>query len=303
MSSSVIKRAITRDGSARLIITDSTEIVKRACEIHGMSKTMTAVLGRALTATSLMGSLLKDKDNTITLQFRGNGPCGSIVCVGDYKGNVKGYCDDMTVELPPNAQGKLDVGGAVGRGSMYVIKDLGMSEPYIGVSPIVTGEIAEDITEYYAQSEQTPTVCSLGVRVDRNNMCYAAGGYLLQLMPGYDETMVDRLEENVGKSGSISRQIADGMSPEDIAAVLFEGIEYDFFDEFDTAYVCSCTREKYLRSIAGLSDSDIKDLADKDREVEAVCSFCGAKYRFDMSEILETRKAMKEKGGGEDAAE
>lgn len=297
MSSSVIKRAITRDGSARLIITDSTEIVKKACEIHKMSKTMTAVLGRALTAASLMGSLLKDTDNTLTLQFRGNGPCGSIVCVGDYKGNVKGYCDDMTVELPPNSQGKLDVGGAVGRGSMYVIKDLGMNEPYIGVSPIVSGEIAEDITEYYAQSEQTPTVCSLGVRVDKNNMCYAAGGYLLQLLPYYDETIIDTLEANVAKAGSVSKQIADGMSLEDIAAVLFEGIEYDMFDEFDTEYRCGCTREKYLRSIAGLGDSDINDLAEKDGPVEAVCSFCGAKYTFDMDEILEKRKEMKEKTG------
>ncbi|MBQ7599947.1 MAG: Hsp33 family molecular chaperone HslO [Clostridia bacterium] len=294
----VIKRAITKDGSARLIITDSTDIVKKACDIHGMSKTMTAVLGRALTATSLMGSLLKDRDNTITLQFRGNGPCGSIVCVGDYKGNVKGYCDDMTVELPPNSQGKLDVGGAVGRGSMYVIKDLGMAEPYIGVSPIVSGEIAEDITEYYAQSEQTPTVCSLGVRVDRDNMCYAAGGYLIQLMPGYDESIVDILEENVKKTGSISRLIADKMSLEDIAAGLFDGIGYEFFDEFDTDYHCGCTREKYLRSIAGLSDSDIKGLSEKEEPVEAVCSFCGKKYSFSIKEILETRENMRKAPDG-----
>ena len=184
MKNSVIKRAISRDGGIRVIFCDSTAVVRRSCEIHHSSKTMTAVLGRALTATALMSCLLKDKDNTLTLQLRGDGPCGSVVCVGDYRGNVRGYADDVTVELPPNEFGKLDVGGAVGGGNMYIIKDLGMNEPYVGISPIVSGEIAEDITEYFATSEQTPTVCALGVRVDTDNMCYAAGGYLIQLMPG-----------------------------------------------------------------------------------------------------------------------
>lgn len=290
---SIIKRAISADGGIRVIFCDSTAIVRRACEIHHTSKTMTAVLGRALTATSLMASLLKDMDNTLTLQIRGDGPCGSVVCVGDYKGNVRGYADDMTVELPPNSLGKLDVGGAVGSGSLYVIKDMGMNEPYIGVSPIVTGEIAEDITEYFANSEQTPTVCALGVRVDTDNMCFAAGGYLIQLMPGYNDADVDRLETNVNMAGSISKLIADGMDGDEIIAHLFEGIEYQMFDEFDIAYRCNCERERYLKALVSLNEKDMQELRDAGEPVETCCMFCGTKYTFELSEIDEARAAAK----------
>lgn len=299
---SIIKRAISADGGIRVIFCDSTAIVRRACEIHHTSKTMTAVLGRALTATSLMASLLKDMDNTLTLQIRGDGPCGSVVCVGDYKGNVRGYADDMTVELPPNELGKLDVGGAVGQGTLYVIKDMGMNEPYIGVSPIVTGEIAEDITEYFANSEQTPTVCALGVRVDTDNMCFAAGGYLIQLMPGYDDADVDRLETNVNMAGSVSKLIADGMDGEEIIAHLFEGIEYQMFDEFDIAYRCNCERERYLKALVSLNEKDMQELRDANEPVETCCRFCETKYTFELSEIDEARAAAKAQAeNGEDA--
>jgi len=298
---SIIKRAISADGGIRVIFCDSTAIVRRACEIHHTSKTMTAVLGRALTATSLMASLLKDMDNTLTLQIRGDGPCGSVVCVGDYKGNVRGYADDMSVELPPNKLGKLDVGGAVGQGTMYVIKDMGMNEPYIGVSPIVTGEIAEDITEYFANSEQTPTVCALGVRVDTDNMCFASGGYLIQLMPGYQDEDVDRLETNVNMAGSVSKLIADGMDGDEIIAHLFEGIEYQMFDEFDIAYRCNCERERYLKALVSLSEKDMQELRDANEPVETCCLFCGTKYTFELSEIDEARAAAKaEAENGED---
>ncbi|MBQ8369455.1 MAG: Hsp33 family molecular chaperone HslO [Clostridia bacterium] len=290
---SIIKRAISADGGIRVIFCDSTAIVRRACEIHHTSKTMTAVLGRALTATSLMASLLKDMDNTLTLQLRGNGPCGTVVCVGDYKGNVRGYADDMTVELPPNALGKLDVGGAVGRGSLYVIKDMGMNEPYIGVSPIVTGEIAEDITEYFANSEQTPTVCALGVRVDTDNMCFAAGGYLIQLMPGYQDSDVDRLETNVNMAGSISKLIADGMDGDEIIAHLFDGIEYQMFDEFDIGYRCNCERERYLKALVSLNEKDMQELRDAKEPVETCCRFCGTKFTFELDEIDEARNAAR----------
>ncbi|MBQ8333753.1 MAG: Hsp33 family molecular chaperone HslO [Clostridia bacterium] len=290
---SIIKRAISADGGIRVIFCDSTAIVRRACEIHHTSKTMTAVLGRALTATSLMASLLKDMDNTLTLQLRGNGTCGTLVCVGDYKGNVRGYADDLTVELPHNALGKLDVGGAVGRGSLYVIKDMGMNEPYIGVSPIVTGEIAEDITEYFANSEQTPTVCALGVRVDTDNMCFAAGGYLIQLMPGYQDSDVDRLETNVNMAGSISKLIADGMDGDEIIAHLFDGIEYQMFDEFDIGYRCNCERERYLKALVSLNEKDMQELRDAKEPVETCCRFCGTKFTFELDEIDEARNAAR----------
>ena len=292
---SVIKRAISRDGGIRVIFCDSTAIVRKSCGIHHTSKTMTAVLGRALTATSLMACLLKDRDNTLTLQLRGDGPAGSVICVGDYKGNVRGYAENPDCELPPNSLGKLDVGGAVGHGTMYVIKDMGMNDPYVGVSPIVSGEIAEDVTEYFASSEQTPTVCALGVRVDRDNMCFAAGGYLVQLMPGcYDED-IDRLETNVKMAGSVSKQIADGMDGDEIIAALFDGIEYDMFDEFDIGYVCPCERDKYLRALVSLNEKDMNELLDAGEPVETKCRFCGRTYVFSVDELREARHLAKEK--------
>ncbi len=289
MEKSIILRAISADGGIRVIFCNSTAIVKKSCNIHHTSKTMTAVLGRALTGTSLMASLLKDKDNTLTFQLRGDGPCGSVVCVGDYMGNVRGYADDMTVELPPNALGKLDVGGAVGHGSMYIIKDLGMSEPYVGVAPLITGEIADDITEYFASSEQTPTVCALGVRVDHDNMCFAAGGYLVQLMPGYDEKDISILEDNVGKMESVSKLIADGRSGEEIIAMLLDGIGYEIFDEFDVDYICPCNRDKYLRALIGLNEEDMNELRSTGEPVETNCRFCGRKFTFELAELEAAR--------------
>lgn len=297
---SIIKRAISSDGGIRVIFCDSTAIVRRSCEIHNTSKTMTAVLGRALTATSLMASLLKDKDNTLTLQLRGDGPCGSVVCVGDYMGNVRGYADDMTVELPPNDHGKLNVGGAVGRGSMYIIKDLGMSEPYVGVSPIVSGEIAEDITEYFASSEQTPTVCALGVRVNQDNMCFASGGYLIQLMPGFSDDDVERIETNVNMMNSLSQMIAEGKDGDEIIALLFDGIEYEMFDEFDISYKCTCERDRYLRALVSLNEDDMNDLRKDGIPVETSCRFCGKKYSFELSEIDEARRIAMEKKNEEE---
>ncbi len=291
---SIIKRAISADGGIRVIFCDSTAIVKRSCEIHHTSKTMTAVLGRALTATALMSCLLKDKDNTLTLQIRGDGSAGTIICVGDYKGNVRGYAEDASVELPPNAYGKLDVGGAVGAGTLYVIKDMGMNEPYVGVSPIVSGEIAEDITEYFANSEQTPTVCALGVRVDPNNMCFAAGGYLIQLMPGFDEKDVERLETNVNMAGSVSKLIADGADGDAIIDHLFQGIEYQMFDEFDIEYRCPCERSRYLRALTSLGEKDWEELKEAGEPVETNCRFCDRKYVFELDEIEKARAAARE---------
>ena len=283
----MIKRAITEDGSARVFVIDSTAIVRRSCQIHHTSKTMTAVLGRALTAASLMGTLLKDRDNSLTLQFKGDGPAGTVVCVSDYMGNVRGYAENPDCELPPNAIGKLDVGGAIGQGTMYVIKDMGMSEPYIGVCPLVSGEIAEDVTQYFATSEQTPTVCALGVRVDHDNMCFAAGGFLLQLMPGAEESVISRLETNVNLMGSVSKLIADGKTGDEIVAMLFDGIAYTMFDEFEAAYKCTCSRERYKNALLSLNEKDMQELLDAGEPIETNCRFCGKKYTFEVAEIRE----------------
>ena len=289
---SYICRAISRDGGARIIFTNSTDIVRIASEIHHTSKTMTAALGRALSAASLMGSLLKDKDNSLTLQIKGDGPAGTIVCVSDYAGNVRGYADNPNAELPPNSAGKLNVGGAVGKGSLYVIKDMGMSDPYVGVSELVSGEIGDDITAYFAQSEQTPSVCALGVRVDREKRCTAAGGFLIQLLPGADESIIPKLEENIGRMDSVSSLIFAGRCGEEIIAQAFDGIEYDMFDEFDTDYVCTCSRQRYLTALAGLGDKDMDELRDG-KPIEARCHFCGKKYSFTAEEIDAKRNESK----------
>ena len=292
---SLIKRAITSDGSARIVFCDSTEIVKEASRRHGLSKTMTAVLGRALTGAALMGSLLKNKTDSLTLRIDGDGPAGMIVCVSDYKGNVRGYADDPLVELPPNAVGKLDVGGAVGRGSLYVIRDLGMNEPYVGASPIVSGEIAEDLTQYFNTSEQTPTACALGVRVGRDNVCFAAGGYLLQLMPGAEDETAARLEENIMQMKPISELIAGGSDGDAIIDAVFSGVDYEMFDEFDAEYLCPCCREKYLSALAGLSAQDLDEVLASTEPIETKCRFCGETYSFTPDEVIEEVKRKKSK--------
>lgn len=290
MKHSYITRALTCDGSARIFFTDSGSVVGEAMRIHNTSKTCTAVLGRALTAASLMGTLLKDPDNSLTLQIKGDGPAGTVVCVSDYMGNVRGYVQNPEVELLPNAQGKLDVGGAVGRnGHLYVIKDLGLAEPYNGISPLVSGEIGDDVTEYFASSEQTPSVCALGVRVSNDRHVKAAGGFLLQVMPGADGAVIDKIEENLKMIPSVSALIEDGKSAEEIIGTVLKDIPFDVFDEFETEYRCTCSRNKYLRALASLPDADIEELKRSDDPIETVCRFCGATYTFDMEEVEEKR--------------
>lgn len=283
---SSVTRAMTSDGSARITVIDSTAMVREMAQIHRPSKTMTAVLGRAMSGASLIGSFLKDKTDSVTLRLDGDGPAGRIIAVSDYKGNVRVCAGNYDAELPPNALGKLDVGGAVGRGNMYVIRDLGLAEPYIGSAQLVSGEIAQDITNYFAASEQTPTVCALGVRVDRDKLCFAAGGYLVQLLPGADEEVITQLERNVSAAESVSKMIASGLGGADIIARVFDGISYDIFDEFECEYRCTCSREKYLTALRGLTREDRDELIDQGKDVEAVCNFCGRRYTFAVNELI-----------------
>ncbi len=285
MKQSHIIRAISVDGSAFIHAADTTAIATKARELHQTSKTMTAVLGRALTACALMSAQLKGKDNTMTLQFQGDGPGGMVVCVGDSHGNVKGYVGNPETELPPNAKNKLDVGGAVGQGTLHVIKDLGMNEPYHGMCPILTGEIAEDITEYYATSEQTPSACALGVRVNRDLTVKSAGGFLVQLLPGADPDIITKLEENLKNIGSVSQKIAEGMTPEQLIEQVFDGIPFDILDQSDISYTCNCSKEKYSRILATLNQKDLKSLIDENKPVETVCNFCNSKYVFEIDQL------------------
>ena len=293
MRSDII-RAMTHDGSARLIFAHTTDIVQTAHEMHGTSKTMTAALGRCLTAASLIGSLLKDADNSLTLQIKGDGPAGTIMCVSDYYGNVKGYAEHPEAELPPNALNKLDVGGVIGSGVLYIIKDMGLAEPYIGMTPLVSGEIAEDVTEYFATSEQIPTICALGVRCDTDNNCTAAGGFLLQLLPNADEEIIPKIEKNISKLDSVSSMLVNGMDPLEITDKIFGDIEYDLFDRIDIDYVCDCNKERYYKALISLGKDELQEIYDDNEPIETKCRFCNKAYIFSNEEIGEMIENVRE---------
>lgn len=292
MSQSKILRAMTKDGSARIHVINSTQIVNKAIKYHNTSATATATLGRLLTVTSMMGCMLGDKDDTITVSLNGDGPAGRVLAVGDYIGNVRGYIQNPNVEIPLKHNGKLDVSGAVGKGFLNIIKDMGDGDPYNGSIELVSGEIAEDITAYYAQSEQVPTVCALGVLVDTDLSCKAAGGIIIQLLPFADDDTISAIEKNVPFLSNISRLFEKGMSNEEIMALAMQGIEYDLFDEIDVDYLCTCSRERMEKALKSLSPEELRKLFDeqiadgKPEELEIQCRFCNSKYTFKPKDVL-----------------
>lgn len=285
-----ISRGLTADGSARIFVINSKDIVNDAIGYHGTAPTATAALGRVLTAASMMGCMLKNKGNTVTVNVKGDGPCGSILAVADYIGNVKGYVQNPAADPERKRLGKLDVGKAVGRGSLYVIKDEGQSEPYIGITNLVTGEIAEDITSYFATSEQMPTLCALGVLVAPDGSCQAAGGVIVQLLPFADSKIVDQLEKNSIALSEVSHLFDQGLSNDEIAAIAFKDIEFNMFDEFDVGYVCDCSRERMAKALITLSPAELDEIFEEQDEIETTCQFCNKKQKFVRKDIEDFRK-------------
>lgn len=280
-------RAIAKDGSMICLAIDSTNMVREAEQIHKTSATVTAALGRLLTGASMMGGMLKDTDHTLTLRLSGNGPVGSIIAVADAVGNARGYVTNPIVEIPLNNHGKLDVAGAVGTdGYLCVSKDVGLPEPQMGFSPIVSGEIAEDLTYYYATSEQIPTVCALGVLVNPDLTVKAAGGYLVQLLPGADEEVIARLEDNINKLPPISTMIRDGLSPYDVINKALDGFEPEVMDEREVAYLCNCSRTRVERALLSIGAEELIKMAQEQELTEVCCHFCDKKYTFTSAELL-----------------
>lgn len=293
MKQNTITRAMTRCGNARILIINSTEMVNDAIKIHNLSPTCAAALGRTLTAASLIGVMLKNKTDSATLTFDGDGVCGKLIATSDYYGNVKGCAENPTADLPPNAKGKLDVAGAVGKGNMYIIRDCGEGEPYVGMIPIVSGEIAEDITEYYAISEQIPTVCALGVLVGTDYKAIGAGGVIIQLLPGADDEFIDRLSERVPHLSNVSHMFSEGKSNTELISEIMGDIEVDIFDEIDCSYHCDCSSERVERALISLGKAELENIINDGKPVEIGCQFCGKKYSYnteDMKRLYENAK-------------
>lgn len=299
-----ITRAISRDGSVMAMAIDSTDIANRIEQIHKTSAVITAATGRLATAAAMMGWMLKGENDSLTLRLAGGGPSGSILAVADSHGNVKACPQNPVVELPLNDRGKLDVAGAVGRdGYLAVIRDLGLKEPYVGQVPIVSGEIAEDITNYYATSEQTPTVCGLGVLVNPDLTVRAAGGFLVQLLPFAPDSVIDQLEKTIEKIPPVSNMIDRGMTPPEICKMLLEGLEPEILDETISGYVCDCSRDRVERALMSLDPADLSEMIAEDNGAEVGCHFCEKKYRFTGEELAELRDRRANQSDEEDDEE
>ncbi|MCL2033792.1 MAG: Hsp33 family molecular chaperone HslO [Oscillospiraceae bacterium] len=282
-----IVSAIATDATCVCRCIDSTDIVSRAEQIHQTSAVVTAALGRLLTAASLMGAELKGGGDSLTLRLNGGGPAGSVIAASDSSGNVRGYAENPIVEIPLNAYGKLDVAGAVGReGLLYVMKDVGAKEPSIGHTPIVSGEIAEDITHYYAMSEQIPTVCALGVLVNTDLSVISAGGFIVQLLPGAPQETIGRLEETINNLPPVTAMLKDGITPEQLAVRVLDGFRPDIIGQFPVHYRCGCTRERASRALITMGKEELRKLAEEQKPAEVGCHFCPKKYRFNKAEIL-----------------
>ena len=280
-------RATAADGMIRAFAATTRQTVETARQIHDLSPIATAALGRLLTAAQMMGSDMKGKDDLLTIRINCDGPIGGLLVTADPHGHAKGYVNNPSVMLPPNSKGKLDVGGALDLGVLSVIRDIGLKEPYIGQTILVTGEIAEDLTYYFATSEQIPSTVALGVLMNRDNTVRQAGGFLIQLMPGASDEIIDSLEAKISTIDSITSMLDKNMTPEDILQFVLGEFGLIINDRTDCSYSCDCTRERVAKALLSIGRTDLEDLIREGKDVEMQCHFCSRKYQFTPGEIRE----------------
>lgn len=288
-----IVRYITKGGSAFIIAADSTDAVYKMEQIHKPSAAVTAGMGRLLTAASIMGVMLKDKDDSITLRFNGDGPAGSVIAESDYHGNCRASVENPIVELPLNSKGKLDVSGALGKsGYIYVVKDIGLKEPFIGTTQIVSGEVAEDITNYFAVSEQTPTVCALGVLINPDLTVNCSGGFLIQLLPGCPNEVIDTIEKNISALPSVTEMLSSNISVDEMAVKAMDGLELEKLDETTFSYKCNCSRQKAEAAMLAAGKNELEDMLKQGKPAVVECHFCDKRYEFNLDEIKSLLKKL-----------
>jgi len=281
-------RAMTRDGFVKAVAVTTTDIVERARQIHKTLPTATAALGRLLSAASMMGNMQKVENGSITLQVKGGGPLGTVLAVSDADGNVRGYVQHPQISLMEKYRGKLDVGGAVGTdGMLTVIRDLQMKEPYIGSVELVSGEIAEDIASYFVQSEQCPTACALGVLVDVDQHVRAAGGYIIQLLPGAPEETIDRIEAGIEKAGAVTNLLDQGMTAQQLLETVMEDLDLEILETSPVEYRCYCDRDRVTATLISLGRKELQEIVEEQETIHIECQFCDTIYDFTPAEIAE----------------
>ena len=284
--SDTILRAMTTDGWVKAVAINSREIVERARQIHDTTPTATAALGRALTACSMLGNMQKIENGSVTLQIKGGGPLGTVLAVSDAAGNVRGYVQNPHITLLEKYAGKLDVGAAVGTdGMLTVIRDLQMKEPYVGSVELVSGEIGDDVTAYLVQSEQCPSACGLGVLVDVDHSVRCAGGFILQLLPGAPEEIIDKLEQGIAAAGSVTAMLDAGLGLRELLEKVTGGMELEFFDPEPVEYKCYCTRDRVEAALISLGREELGQIVDEGKDIQISCQFCDTEYKFTPADV------------------
>ena len=288
--SDYLVRATAADAQVRAFAVTARDTVETARAAHDTSPVMTAALGRLLCAGAMMGSMMKGEADILTQQVQGDGPAGGLTVTADSRGRVKGYAVNPQVILPPNSQGKLDVGGAVGAGSLRVIKDLGLKEPYVGQTQLQTGEIAEDLTYYFAASEQVPSSVGLGVLMEKNNTVKQAGGFIVQLMPFAEGNVIEKLEANLSRIHSVTKLLEDGNSPEQILGILLEGMDMEILSDMPVEFYCNCSRERVAKALYSIGKKEMDEMIKDGEPIEVKCHFCNTAYRFSVEDLVQIRQ-------------